>query len=290
MSKASILFVDNDSNFLAERQEFLQQEGYEVLPADTPQKAWKILGERKIDLAILDVRLVDDNDKHDESGLQLAKEIVPKVPVIILTGFPVDKHIVEVLRIVGEKSHLRLDIVSKDEGLAAMLLAVTRTRALMALQNSPHRESRRSNKVFVVYGHDKQAKQEVMNFLNQIGVDPVDISVKTSQGRTIIDQIKYYSNVKFAVVLLTPDDVYLSRKGKKIRRPRQNVTFELGYFMGVLGSDKVCALRKGNVEILSDYQGVIYKKMDRDGAWKVKLAQELKTAGLEIDMKKVLEA
>lgn len=287
MGKLTILFADNDPHFLKERQEFLEGEGYKIVPADSPKRAWEIFADRRVDLAILDIRLVDDKDEHDESGLKLAKEVVSQVPVIILTGFPVHKHIVEVLRMVGQESPLRLDIVGKEEGLEALSLAIARTHALMVHKKNPRRTTQ-SKSVFIVYGHDKEAKHEVMSFLTQIGIEPIDIGMRPSRGRTIIDQIEHYSNVGFAVVLLTPDDACLSKKGKKVRRPRQNVIFELGYFMGILGKDRVCSLRKGNVEILSDYHGVIYKKLDREGAWKAKLVQELRDAGL--DVKKTFEA
>ena len=66
-------------------------------------------------------------------------------------------------------------------------------------------------------------------------------------------------------------------------RARQNVIFELGYFTGKLDRGRVCALTKGNVEIPSDYDGVLYIPFDESGAWRMKLVQELKNAGFEID-------
>lgn len=42
------------------------------------------------------------------------------------------------------------------------------------------------------------------------------------------------------------------------------------------------------VKIPSDYSGVLYVKLDSDGAWRLNLGRELKAAGLHIDMNKVL--
>ena len=67
-------------------------------------------------------------------------------------------------------------------------------------------------------------------------------------------------------------------------RARPNVLFELGYFIGTLGRDRVCALHETGVEILSDYSGVIYVTLDANNAWRLHLARELKAAGLPIDM------
>ncbi len=91
----------------------------------------------------------------------------------------------------------------------------------------------------------------------------------------------------FAVVLLTADDI-----GKPVSADddsisssaRQNVTFELGYFIGRLGRKRVCALYEENVEIPSDYSGVLYIQLDNSGAWKLQLAREIKAAGIPIDM------
>jgi predicted nucleotide-binding protein len=67
------------------------------------------------------------------------------------------------------------------------------------------------------------------------------------------------------------------------------VIFELGYFVGRMGRARVCVLHKDSVEILSDYQGVLYVAMDDGGAWKMRLAGELKNAGIEIDLNKAID-
>jgi predicted nucleotide-binding protein len=58
----------------------------------------------------------------------------------------------------------------------------------------------------------------------------------------------------------------------------------LGYFIGRLGRNKVCALYVEGVEIPSDYDGVLYTEFDAGGAWRFKLAKELKAAGMSVDM------
>ena len=58
-------------------------------------------------------------------------------------------------------------------------------------------------------------------------------------------------------------------------RARQNVIFEFGYFIGRLGRQRVCALTKRNVEVPSDYAGVLYIELDAVGGWKMKLIAEL---------------
>lgn len=77
------------------------------------------------------------------------------------------------------------------------------------------------------------------------------------------------------MVLLTTDDLCVDVSSPDNPRPRarQNVIMELRYFVGRLGRVRVCALDKGDVELPSDYQGVLYIDMDLAGAWEAKLAQ-----------------
>jgi predicted nucleotide-binding protein len=63
---------------------------------------------------------------------------------------------------------------------------------------------------------------------------------------------------------------------------RQNVLIELGYFTGKLGRNRVCALHRGNIEIPTDYIGVLYLPLDDGG--QLRLAKELKAAGFDVDM------
>ena len=50
----------------------------------------------------------------------------------------------------------------------------------------------------------------------------------------------------------------------------------------------VCALKKGAVEIPSDFAGVVWEPMDEGGGWKQKLARELQAAGHVIDWNSVM--
>ena len=142
------------------------------------------------------------------------------------------------------------------------------------------------NKVFLVHGHDESARESTARFLEKLGLEPIILHEQPNAGRTIIEKVEKYAEVAFAVVLLTPDDVGGSASDPQAlnSRARQNVILELGYFIGRLGRAHVAALLKGDVEKPSDYDGVVYIVMDTGGAWKIQLARELKTAGLNIDL------
>ncbi len=145
--------------------------------------------------------------------------------------------------------------------------------------------------IFVVHGHDEAAKQSVARLLERLTLRALILHEQPNAGRTLIEKFEDYSDVRFAVIVLTPDDVGYpnGREAEAKSRARQNVIFELGFFIGKLGRKRVCAIYKEGVEIPSDYIGVLYIPMDAAGAWQLRLAKELKHAGIEVDPNKLLE-
>ncbi len=109
-----------------------------------------------------------------------------------------------------------------------------------------------TKKVFVIHGRDKGTREMVAGFLKKLELQPVILSEQSSRGRTIIEKFEQHAEVGFAIALLTPDDTGSLEGDKKRPRARQNVIFELGFFIGKLGRERVCALTKGDVEIPSE--------------------------------------
>ncbi len=151
------------------------------------------------------------------------------------------------------------------------------------------RPQKNSNHVFVVHGHNVGVKESVARFLEKLDLEPIILHEKPNAGRTIIEKFSEYSNVHFAVVLLTGDDEGKSRgtDDPPQRRARQNVVLELGYFLGKLGHSKVCALYEDGVDIPSDYQGVLFIPLDPHEKWRFDLIRELKAAGFPVDANKI---
>lgn len=147
-----------------------------------------------------------------------------------------------------------------------------------------------NKKIFIVHGHDEVSKLAVARFLTAIDFDPIILHEQPNRGATIIEKFEKHADVAFAVVLMTPDDFGGKDRDGLRPRARQNVVAELGYFIGKLGRERVAALKKGDVEIPSDFNGVLYTPLDDLGAWKMKLVNELDAAGLDIDFKKATNA
>ena len=120
-------------------------------------------------------------------------------------------------------------------------------------------------RAFIVHGHDQTAKLALKNYLqNVVGLpEPIILHERPSMGRTIVEKFEEEAaNVDLVLVLLTPDDRGASTTDSDDlkRRARQNVVFELGYFLGYFGrrSGKVILLHSGPLELPSDIAGLIY--------------------------------
>lgn len=185
------------------------------------------------------------------------------------------------------------DIVSYTEHTKDITTAIFE-KAKAAVKNSPMPKVEKEismdrSKVFIVHGKDDLAKTEAARLIEKLGLSAVILHEQASTGKTIIEKIEEYTNVGFALVLYTPCDVG-SVLGDADTKPRarQNVVFEHGYLIAKLGRKNVCALVKGKVEIPNDISGVVYVPFDTHGAWHLAVAKELRSAGYNIDMNKVV--
>ena len=146
-----------------------------------------------------------------------------------------------------------------------------------------------TNKVFVIHGRDTGTRDMVARFLERLKLKPVILSEQSNKGLTIIEKFEQHAEVGFAIALLTPDDTGSLEGEKKQSRARQNVIFELGFFIGKLGRERVCALTKGTVEIPSNYSGALYISLDDSDGWKFQLCKELKDAGYDVDANRIMQ-
>ena len=140
--------------------------------------------------------------------------------------------------------------------------------------------------VFVVHGHDTELLLKVKEFLRKLNLRPIVLREQPNQGKTIIEKFESFSNVGFAIALLTSDDKVVADEedGSVEYRARQNVILELGYFMGKLGRSRVAVLCDKNVARPGDIDGMVYTATDSDTGWQFSIAKELKVSGYDIDL------
>lgn len=155
------------------------------------------------------------------------------------------------------------------------------------LHNQPEKSVFNDKKVFIVHGRNKVALNETELLLNRAGLEPIVLNRQVNNGLTLIEKFEKYSDVSYAIILLTPDDVgsyYEDGINPNLQfRARQNVLFELGFFYGKLGRANVCCLIKQSVEKPSDIDGIAYIPFNNSiEEIEFSLLRELKTANLKV--------
>jgi predicted nucleotide-binding protein len=183
----------------------------------------------------------------------------------------------------------RRDVATKVRRLRSLKDQLSLYDRAAAPTPPPSRPVKRGEGVFIVHGRNEAAKQEVARFIRAVtGRDPTILHEQPHQGRTIIEKFEEAAGeIGFAVVLLTADDEGgLRGSGELHPRARQNVVFELGFFIGQLGRSRVAVLYEEKVETPTDISGVLWTSLA--GEWKLGLARELQAAGITVDLNKAL--
>ena len=85
---------------------------------------------------------------------------------------------------------------------------VSPSRGAEALSQSRTTVARaHTNRAFVVHGHDEAVRESVARFLEQLDIEAIMLHEQASGGRTVVEKLEHYSDVDFAIALLTPDDI-----------------------------------------------------------------------------------
>lgn len=144
-----------------------------------------------------------------------------------------------------------------------------------------------NNKIFIVHGHDGELKYQIARLLEKLDLEPIILHEQVNTSRTIIEKIeKYGKEAQAAIILFTPDDVGRANSETDIKaRGRQNVVFEAGYFMGLLGrSNTILVVSDNSIELPGDLSGVVYSGVSSE----FEIARELRAMGFEVDANKLM--
>jgi predicted nucleotide-binding protein len=211
------------------------------------------------------------------------------LPIVMAVRPPsIGERIADLLKEIDGKLH-KLDSIKER----LELIPIARETALPTPAAPRESGLRRTNKVFVVHGHDEASKTALEVFLRELGLEPIVLHRQADEGQTIIEKFEKHSDVGYAFILLTPDEVaYIATEEtkpdderKKEKRARPNVIFEFGYFVGKLGRSRVCCLYTGDVALPSDVGGMIYKKYTHSvEEVAFGIIKDLKASGFQIAM------
>jgi predicted nucleotide-binding protein len=143
------------------------------------------------------------------------------------------------------------------------------------------------NQVFILHGRDEQ-KKTVAALIQILGLIPVLLEEK--EGQRLIEHLDRFSDAAFVVMILTNHNVGAlhADPGKPGLWVDHNIIYELGYFRGKVGRNRVCVLYlnelQEQVNALSDLTGIIYTPLDTAGAWMTQLAKAIQDAGLKTNL------
>lgn len=146
----------------------------------------------------------------------------------------------------------------------------------------------------MVHGRNAHAREDVAHLLERV-CPTADVEILGEQPGAARSLIEKYEAVArrsmVAVVLMTADDVGGLAGGKLRPRARQNVVFELGYFVASIGRRRIVVLCEASldVDLPSDIKGMHWLPFDDDGAWRVALARELQAMGIDVDSDGLLD-
>jgi predicted nucleotide-binding protein len=156
-------------------------------------------------------------------------------------------------------------------------------------------EPPRPRRIFIVHGHG-ELRNELARLLTKLKFEPIILTEQPDSGLTVKEKLlAQVTDVGFAFILYTPDDVGGVQGGRtRLSRARQNVVFEHGLLIGILGKTRVCAIiqegRPGvqGIELFSDLHGELQKRISFNQSMQdtlgIPLARELMAAGYDVDM------
>lgn len=139
-------------------------------------------------------------------------------------------------------------------------------------------------RVFVARGADDALLQAVTGFVERIGCEPIVSAVGATERLSAIEQFERAQEVEFALVLLSEAE---TRPDAQRQTVPQSRLLELGFFLGKLGRERVCALYRESLEMPPYGSGVPFIALDENGNWQGKLAKALSEAGVAADYSRI---
>jgi predicted nucleotide-binding protein len=162
---------------------------------------------------------------------------------------------------------------------------------------SPGAATTMAKQVLLAHGPNERWMQAVARLLEQAGTHEVTILNERSNGRGALSEQfgEHAPGSRYAVVLLTADDIAAPRVDSEDEpyfspRAHQAVVFEMGFLVAALAPGCVCVLYEEGVQLPCDLDGIAYVRLDPAGTWQPKLLLQLRKAGFDYDLNKLVAA
>lgn len=210
-------------------------------------------------------------------------ETLNKIREMILESLPDNERQIMDL-IYPLKIHSNFDFVNTIDALrlCGQLIALADQEQVESTQGDLKRVTPHTKNVFIIHGHDTINTVQLCNLLKErYSLDPIVLSEKPGKGRTLIEKFEDEAAMAaFAFALFTPDDM-VKDESREYSQARPNVVFEIGWFYGRLGRERVCVLFKEGTKVPSDLDGVSTIQFKESFEEKiVEIEKELRAAGI----------
>lgn len=260
-----ILLIEDDSFFAQMVSEYLCDNGFSVHIIQNTHEALEVNLDDYIG-AIIDVMLPNDSDlsgisSEEARGGYLAGIVLARRFRERNQNFPV---ILFSQEIYGGEAKLW----ARENGVPFVFKYEDRSRLISVLHELGIVKNVERPRAFIVHGHDEALLLELKDYLQNTlkWPEPIVLRDQAHAGRTIIEKFEEHTRgLDWVFVLISPDDrAFDPKSNDEKRRARQNVIFELGFFYGLLGrfEGRVLVLKKGDIELPSDIQGIAWINVD----------------------------
>ncbi len=194
----TMLIVEDDAGLRPALEESFGRRGFRVVGVGTIGEGQRVLRERNVTLALVDLHLPDGSGLE---VLSVARDLDPEISVILMTAFP------EVRTAVKAMKEGAADFVIKPFELTVLHLAVDRAVELRSLRRSVHRldQERRIRSGGTELLGESPVMAHVHAQIEQVA--PVDASVlvvgRTGTGKELVAEAIHRRSSRAAMPLVT---------------------------------------------------------------------------------------
>ena len=145
-------------------------------------------------------------------------------------------------------------------------------------------------RVCITYGRDQIMNRQVVSLIKQLGIDPIVMQDKSNNVKPLAQFITDHKDISFTIAILSADDWVYPKQGKTqdaLMYADQRVIFHLGFWIGMLGRNRVFALYydQRSFRWPTEHFDVIYTPLDRNQLWRGELVKRLKESNISFSEK-----
>lgn len=160
--------------------------------------------------------------------------------------------------------------------------------SLRNLKINPQEQMKGAKQILIVHGYDQTLYQPVADYLTKSDIKFISFEDKRFASTTFTQRVAFFKDCPFVIVILSPDELVYPKDNDPnvaVLRTHQKIIFELGFWIGKLGRERVFVLyrEKKIFRTPMDYQDVKYTVFDDKNGWQKELGSMLQKAGYAID-------